>query len=81
MPNEAIMQYFVSGQFWASMFLALLIAMFLGIDRLGTTSGNLRSQIPLHNWSQRMMFGLYFLVSAVVTNLVVAGIVAMSSGM
>jgi len=77
MPIEfMILEYLLSGQFWAANFFALAATIYWSFGGTGMPSGNLRHQITLTNWTNRVKFTGIFLVLAVVVNAAIGGTVA-----
>lgn len=77
MPMEnMIVEYLVSGQFWAANFFALVATIYWSFSGTGASSGNLRHTVLLTNWNNRIRFAGMFLIYALLLNAAIGGGVA-----
>jgi hypothetical protein len=71
-----IVEYLLSGQFWAANFFALVATIYWSFSGTGMSSGNLRHQVTLTNWNNRIRFAGMFLLYALLLNAAIGGGVA-----
>jgi|GEM_PF-4592894 len=81
MINTTLLPFFLTGQFWAANFLALLATLIYSMASTGVTEGNLKWQLPLTNWKHRLRFTAVFLMAMTATNAALAGILAAVSAL
>jgi len=81
MTDVTLFSFLLTGQFWAANFLALLAALIYSMASTGATEGNLKWQLPMTNWAYRLRFTGVFVLTAVITNASVTGVLAAISSL
>lgn len=71
-----VLEYLLSGQFWAANFFALVATIYWSFSGTGMSSGNLRHTVVLMNWNNRIRFAGMFLIYSLVLNAAIGGGVA-----
>ena len=74
--ENMIVEYLLSGQFWAANFFALVATIYWSFSGTGMSSGNLRHTVVLTNWTNRVRFAGVFLLYALLLNAAIGGGVA-----